>query len=114
MIYYQKGSEHTELSGTDLKDGLFSALEKIGTRKKVLAIPPDHTRLHSHAGELTRYAYEYYGHALTDILPALGTHSPMSRSQLKMMFGKIPKDLFRVHNWRNDITTLGTDRKSVV
>lgn len=107
MFYSTGGSEHDTLTSEDLRTGLYKALDKLGERKKVLVIPPDHTRLHSHAGELTRYAYEYYGRTLTDILPALGTHSPMSRSQLKMMFGKIPKSLFRVHNWRSDITTLG-------
>jgi len=108
MIYSIGGSENDSLSSEELREGLFEGLNQLGNRKKVLVIPPDHTRLHSHAGELTRYAYEYYGRALTDILPALGTHSPMNRSQLKMMFGKIPKRLFRVHNWRSDITTLGT------
>jgi len=108
MMYYQKGSEHTALSSDDLKEGLFLALDKTGKKKKVLTIPPDHTRIHSHAGELTRYAYDYYGRELTDILPALGTHSPMTMEQLKKMFGDIPFDLFRKHDWRTDIVTLGT------
>jgi len=48
---------------------LAEALEKLGVRKKVLALPPDYTRFHSHAGILTRLAWEYYGTSLTDILP---------------------------------------------
>ncbi len=53
MLYYEIGSVNHELSADDLKKGLFEALKKLGTRKKVLAIPPDYTRLPSRAGELT-------------------------------------------------------------
>ncbi|MBN1789361.1 MAG: DUF2088 domain-containing protein [Bacteroidales bacterium] len=107
MIYYEKGSENTVLSDRDLKEGLFSALDKLGKREKVLAIPPDFTRFHSHAGELTSMVYEYYGNKLTDVLPALGTHSPMTPDQLSTMFPGIPEELFRVHYWRSDVLTLG-------
>jgi nickel-dependent lactate racemase len=82
-------------------------LGKLGARKKILAIPPDHTRLHSHAGVLTRLAWEYYGERLTDILPSLGTHTAMTESQIKNMFGHTPQGLFRVHDWRKDVITLG-------
>ncbi len=78
MIYYEKGSINTSFSADDLREGLFEALNKIGTKNKVLAIPPDSTRLPSRAGELTEMTWEYYGDKLTDILPALGTHTPMT------------------------------------
>ena len=57
MLYYSRGSEHENLSADDLKQGLYAALEKMGRKRKVLALPPDITRLHSRAGELTRYAW---------------------------------------------------------
>jgi nickel-dependent lactate racemase len=107
MIYFQRGSEDTALSPQDLKDALFTALAKIGPRKKVIAVPPDYTRYHSKAGELTTYAYDFYKENLTDILPALGTHSPMTDEQIDHMFPRVPKELFRIHDWRNDIVTLG-------
>lgn len=107
MLLFNRGGENESLSSNDLKTGILEALNKLGLRKKVLAIPPDHTRLHSCAGELTKFVWEYYGSKLTDILPALGTHSPMTTAELKMMFGNIPQHLFRVHNWRNDLITLG-------
>ena len=44
---------------------------------------------------------------MTDVLPALGTHSPMTEAQLAEMFGDMPRDLFRVHDWREGVTTLG-------
>jgi nickel-dependent lactate racemase len=70
-------------------------------------VPPDFTRFHSKAGELTEMAWEFYGDALTDVLPALGTHTAMTDSQIATMFGETPRELFRVHDWRNDIVTLG-------
>lgn len=108
MIYFKKGSETTALSPEELKEGLFEALDLIGTRSRVLAIPPDFTRYHSRAGELTGYAYDYYGKTLTHILPALGTHAPMTSSEIEVMFADIPKKLFHVHDWRNNLISLGT------
>jgi len=86
---------------------LTEALAKLGPRRRVLAVPPDHSRIHSRAGDLTRYAWEYYGDHLEAILPALGTHYPMSSEQLTRMFGATPQKLFRVHRWRHDVETLG-------
>ena len=108
MIYFEKGSIDTSFSANELKQGLFDALEKLGEKKKVLAIPPDYTRLPSRAGELTEFTWEYYREKLTDVLPALGTHSPMTAEQIKHMFGKMPSGLIREHDWRNDVITLGT------
>lgn len=107
MLYYSRGSEHENLSGDDLKRGLCAALDKLGARRKVLALPPDITRLHSRAGELTRYAWQYYGKALADVLPALGTHFAMAGPEIAKMFGEVPAGLFRVHDWRNGFVTLG-------
>jgi nickel-dependent lactate racemase len=101
------GSETAELSPNDLKQALFQALDALGERRKVLAIPPDFTRFHSGAGELTRNAWQYYGDRLTDILPALGTHFAMSEAELKRMFGDVPLNLFREHDWRHGLVTLG-------
>lgn len=108
MIYYENGSITTSLSAEDLKQGMFEALKNIGEKKKVLAVPPDFTRFPSRAGELTEFCWEYFGDKLTDILPALGTHTPMTDSQIGHMFGKTPRNLFREHDWRNDVVTLGT------
>lgn len=96
-----------ELSNEDLQKGVNQALKKLGDRKKVLAIPPDITRFYSQAGLLTQFAYDYLGDKLTDILPALGTHAPMSGPEIEKMFGHVPASLFRIHDWRNDVVTLG-------
>ena len=91
-----------------LKKGLFQALNALGEKTKVLVIPPDYTRLPSRAGELTEFAWEYFGEKLTDILPALGTHTPMTDEQISHMYGKTPRSLFREHDWRKDVVTIGT------
>ncbi len=108
MIYFKSGSENTVLDSKDLETGIVSALEKLGIRKKVLVVPPDCTRFHSRAGELTSFIYKYYKDSLKDILPALGTHSPVTDIQLNDMFREVPKSLFRVHDWRKDVVTIGT------
>jgi nickel-dependent lactate racemase len=107
MLYYARGSENDDLSSEDLQKGLNTALDAIGKRKKVLALPPDFTRYHSRAGELTSYAYQYFGTALADVLPALGTHFPMTESEIVKMFPGVPLSIFREHNWRTDIVNLG-------
>jgi nickel-dependent lactate racemase len=102
-----KGTPDLEISSMEAQRLLFEALGKLGERRHVLAVPPDLTRKESRAGQLTRYAYDYYGGRLEAILPALGTHAAMSLTQLTSMFGKIPFELFRIHNWRTDAETLG-------
>ena len=107
MIYYQQGSETAVLSKEALQAGLYEALDKLGHRSRVLAVPPDFTRFHSHAGLLTGMVHSYYDTRLTDVLPALGTHSPMQPKQIQAMFPGVPETLFRVHDWRNDVQTMG-------
>ncbi len=107
MMYFSKGSIDYEYAPDELQEALYGAFDKLGPRKKVLAIPPDYTRFHSFAGPLTHFTYQYYKDHLKDILPALGTHTAMTESQISHMFGEIPKEIFRVHDWRKDIVTLG-------
>ncbi len=89
MIYFQTGSPETVLSDADLRAGLFQALEATALHhsassfakatadrsrregdtgsepwKKVLILPPDGTRPHAHAGELTQFAKEVSDNAV--------------------------------------------------
>ena len=106
-LFFAAGSSTTEMSHADLRANLFTALERLGKRKRVLAVPPDFTRMHSQSGVLTELAAEFYGDKLVDVLPALGTHKPMTDTEIATMYGTTPRGLFRVHDWRNDIVTLG-------
>ncbi len=106
-LFFAAGSTQTELSSAEIKAGLFEALGNLGRPERVIAVPPDFTRFHSRAGELTELAWEFFGERLVDVLPALGTHRAMSDAEIATMFGAVPRELFRVHDWRNDIVTLG-------
>ena len=106
-LHCATGSVATELTSQQLHDLLVESLSRLGKRSRVLVVPPDQSRVHSRAGDLTRYAWEYYGDQLQAVLPALGTHAAMLPKQITRMFGAMPIDLFRVHNWRTDVETLG-------
>ena len=106
-LYCSVGSVETDLSAAQLKELLVESLAKLGARKNVLVVPPDQSREHSRAGDLTRYTWEHYGDKLKAVLPAIGTHTPMRPDQIAHMFGNMPQELFKVHNWRTDIVTLG-------
>ncbi|QBG47656.1 DUF2088 domain-containing protein [Verrucomicrobia bacterium S94] len=102
--------EQVSISGEELRELVSQCLEHTGVLKRVLILPPDHTRLNSMAGPITEMVYEQLtaDGVEVDILPTLGTHNPMTDAQLRMMFGdKIPLDRFRVHDWRNDVVRKG-------
>ena len=96
------------LSEEEIRGALLASLEG-RSLNKVLILPPGFTRFHSNAGFITNVYY----HTLlergvqVDIMPALGTHEAVSPSQLDAMFGDIPHDRFRVHDWRHDVVCLG-------
>jgi nickel-dependent lactate racemase len=93
---------------------LFDALaQSIADRKdslrKVLLIPPDITRSNSGAGVITAMYYKLLRDSCEiRILPALGTHMPMSSGEIREMFGEeIPLECFLEHRWRADIVKIG-------
>ena len=108
----------TDKTGNGLSnDEIAALLEKAladwearkGAVKKALVIPPDFTRFHSNAGFITQVFYRLLvaKGAEVDVLPALGTHVPVSETQWKTMFGEIPYSKMIVHNWRTDVMKLG-------
>lgn len=107
MLYYARGSKNDNITQDEVRSALAAVFESMGAKKRVLALPPDFTRLNSYAGPITEMVYDYFGEALTDVMPALGTHVPMTPEQISAMFGHVPSDLFRVHDWRNDVVTVG-------
>lgn len=103
----EKGGPDTVIDEAELRESVVTALESLGPRRSVMAVPPDFTRFNSRAGDIMRVAFDYYGDRMADIMPALGTHAPMSAEQLDRMYPGVPHDRFRVHDWRNDVVTLG-------
>ena len=96
------------LSREEIREALLASLEGRAL-KNVLIIPPDFTRFHSNAGYITNVYY----HALVemgcevDLLPALGTHVPVTEEEASIMFGDIPYEKFIPHNWRTDVMKIG-------
>ena len=134
-----------------LRRELYSFLDKLGAHEDVFLLPPDYTRFHSKAGKITQMIAEYYkcvpssknnnndaGSKKSEepnpsvspfpppsefkIMPALGTHAPMTHEQIESMYGselsklhkddvdndnKTEKNPFLVHDWRNDVVTIG-------
>ena len=110
-IYVQKGGVSDSISDSQLRELVRQTVEKSGkTGGRMLLLPPDHTRLNSRAGRITEILVEMYKDSWhIDIMPALGTHSPMGEKELNLMFGpNVPRSMFRVHNWRDDVVTLGS------
>ena len=108
MELYRIAPGEDGLPREEIEASLLASLEGRSPRR-VLILPPDYTRFHSGAGAITNFYY----HALTDrgaevdILPALGTHAPISDAQREAMFGDIPAERFFVHDWRRDVVKLG-------
>ncbi len=107
MMVFAQGAPDARIGPDEARAALAGALQSLGPRKRVLVLPPDITRLHSQAGLLAEAAWDHYGSAVADVMPALGTHAPMTAAQVAAMFGRVPPGLFRVHDWRGGLTTLG-------
>lgn len=77
--------------------------------KKALIIPPDYTRCYSYAGEITKLLYKKLSAgALVHVMPALGTHMPVSDEEHDKFFGDtVPKEAVLVHHWQTDTVCLG-------
>ena len=86
-LYHSSGGVNTILTDEQISNTITAVLTQLGKKNKVIILPPDFTRFHSKAGVLTKAAYRHYGTAVTDIMPALGTHAPMTEPQLEACNG---------------------------
>ena len=118
MEFLHEGSPRTVIDEARARQhvqGLLAQLQGRGPLRRVLLLPPDMTRLHSWAGFLTCVLYEeLHRYAEVAILPAVGTHLPMTGDELTHMFPGVPHAAFHVHDWRNGVAPLGEVPASVV
>ncbi len=108
MEQFTRADSEQGLTPEEIRAALLRSLEG-RTVTKALIIPPDFTRFHSNAGFITNvYYHELIRRgAEVDILPALGTHVPVTEEQAAAMFGDIPYERFIPHDWRRDVIRLG-------
>jgi len=88
---------------------LSAAIKKLhkNSNKKILIIPPDYTRRGSFSGEITTLLYSLLNEKIGAVLPATGTHVPVTNDERKDMFAGVPAELFVAHRWKYDVITLG-------
>jgi nickel-dependent lactate racemase len=82
--------------------------------RRVLLLPPDLTRAHSHAGKITELIYKALPDAYIAVIPTLGQHVPHTEAENRWMFGSIPHSHIHAHDWRNGVTRIGTIPQSLV
>lgn len=101
------GKDNEGLDHSEIEEALKQSIKDMNL-KKILIIPPDITRFHSKAGFITnRYYHLLKDICEIDIIPALGTHYPMTKEESLRMFGDIPYEKLIVHDWRNDVVKIG-------
>lgn len=106
----ERKSASQKISTAEEKELLGKYAAQISSEiKSIIIIPPDYTRKHSGSGRITRELYELLKDDYKiDIMPALGTHKAMTEQEIRDMFGQeIPLENFLVHDFKNDIQTIG-------
>jgi carbohydrate kinase (thermoresistant glucokinase family) len=109
QLRLQLGSATARISDVESETRVVELLNQLGELKRVLLLPPDYTRYHSGAGLLTSLLYKHLRArgAHVEVLPATGTHVPMSPKELDHMFPGVPHEAFRVHDFQHDLVELG-------
>ncbi len=108
MLYFAEGSADAVIDAERARALVADLVAQMGPLRRVLLLPPDYTRFHSGAGALTSALYGMLAdRAHVEVMPALGTHAPMSGDELARMFPGIPAEAFRIHDWRNNLARLG-------
>lgn len=104
------GAVDRVISTEELRAHLESLVETQLRGQRILLVPPDHTRLHSRAGEITAVLYELLAAkgCKVGVLPALGTHVPMSPDDVMLLFGdRLPYEAILQHQWQTGLVRLG-------
>ncbi|HVJ83070.1 MAG TPA: lactate racemase domain-containing protein [Planctomycetia bacterium] len=108
MLHFTEGAPGAVIDERRSGELLDRMLANLGPLQRALLIPPDITRFHSGAGELTVALCERLrGKTDFRVLPALGTHLAMTAEEKDRMYPGVPHDRFLVHDWRNQLVRLG-------
>jgi carbohydrate kinase (thermoresistant glucokinase family) len=107
------GGVHREISAAEADAHVAALLDGLDRQgdplRRALLLPPDFTRSHSFAGEITAMLYEKLRArgAHVEVLPATGTHVAMTDAEIAQMLPRVPKEAFAVHDFRGAVTHLG-------
>ncbi len=111
-VLISDGAPDRVITRAEKEAHLRAFIDKLGyVPKRILLLPPDITRFYSEAGSITAYLHAYLKPKAeaVHVMPALGTHTPMTEPQIRGMFGPdIPLADFLVHDWRNGVKKVGT------
>lgn len=104
------GSRTGTLTDGEVERVIDGLMVQLPPARRVLLVPPDITRCYSYAGFITASLYRRLSDsARVEIMPAVGTHRPMSREeQINFFGGNIPEQAFLHHDWRSETVRLGT------
>ena len=106
MDIFRTAEREEGLTREEIREALVQSLQG-RTPRRALILPPDYTRYHSNAGFITNVYYHLLVErgAEVDIMPALGTHAPMTEAEAADMFGDVPFGRFLVHNRSEEHTS---------
>ena len=118
MKTLSKGGARADLGAADIEAFLRELLDRIdaafGSPSRILIVPPDQTRLHSMAGELTLGLASLLGPRLKAVMPATGTHRAMGKAELDSMYPGLDPSLVLAHDHRGRTRRLGEIEPSFI
>jgi len=107
------GGPTTSVSAEELRGHVARAVENelsASRPRRALIVPPDCSRRRSRAGEIAALLYRCLTASRCDthVLPALGTHHPMTEREVSHLFGgHVPAARVLAYDWREDAVHLG-------
>lgn len=107
MKNYVIKSDYRGVTDQQIYEALKTTLNSGKSIRKALILPPDITRINSYAGPITKMLIKILNGTEIDIMPAIGTHAPMTDDEIEYMYEGIPKNKFVVHKWREDVVEIG-------
>lgn len=114
----------TEFSALTISDSAGIDIEELSefvheiavgtTAKRIAIVAPDYSRLASQSGMIANLFLRHFGDRISAILPALGTHVPMSSTEKQEMFSEFTSTHFIDHDFIGGVRHIGTVPKGEV
>ncbi|MBT9153981.1 MAG: hypothetical protein DDT39_00646 [Firmicutes bacterium] len=105
---YLTAKPEAGLAAWEIQQCIAESLREYRNARRVLLVPPDISRSNAYAGPIVGFLRAFFHSADIDLLPALGTHTPMTRAEVESMYGDFPLARVHAHDWRTGTVKLGT------